>query len=384
LLKQVAHEKAESFGNRVDLIVGAKESQGRLLNSGLFVIGQPADNIPGAFYRRLENHLLVKQAIPLLLGGQISGYRLVGTDDHYHKLYHAGFHRGRGFRKPFELVVGHAAAQGLNLKVGSKIQAGHSLTGARAKGRKQTYRVVGILSPCRCLIDRLLLTQLESIWIGHGIKLNAEKSVARKKDIWDRVLEFVRRGDEKKSVPEITAVLLKLRLPLLSREKVIQEVNKSPIAQAVSPAEEMKRLLTVMDRIVKLVRIIAYISIALAVIGFLVAMLSNLQTRSKDWLLMRSMGASRGFIFFLVLGEGLLLAIFASLLGLAIGHGTYVALAALGAHHNIVWLPVKAWDFSEVFIIAHNLILGMLCALPSALTSRYRNLYRGLGKGLVP
>jgi putative ABC transport system permease protein len=68
---------------------------------------------------------LIKQAIPLSLGDNYKGYRIVGTTHDLPALYEAEVAEGRLWSKVFEVTIGAAVAEEHGLKLGDKFKSSH-------------------------------------------------------------------------------------------------------------------------------------------------------------------------------------------------------------------------------------------------------------------
>ena len=73
----------------IDVVVGAKGSPMQLILSGVFHIDAPTGNIPLAAVKELAANPQVARLIPISLGDNFRGFRIVGTSFDYPKLYGA-------------------------------------------------------------------------------------------------------------------------------------------------------------------------------------------------------------------------------------------------------------------------------------------------------
>jgi len=161
----------------IDLVVGAKGSPLQLILAGVFHIDVPPGNISLADFEALQKHPLVAQAIPLSLGDSFAGYRIVGTTPEYPAHYAATLAQGTLWQAPMQAVLGatvaHAMAQGAPQApqggplVGRQFVGSHGLAGGGHDHGDHPYTVSGVLAPCGCVIDRLVLTSTESVWQVH-------------------------------------------------------------------------------------------------------------------------------------------------------------------------------------------------------------------------
>ena len=71
----------------IDLVVGAKGSPLQLILSSVYHIDFPTGNIKMEEAQRISRSRLVKQVIPLAMGDNVQGLRILGTNHDYLDLY---------------------------------------------------------------------------------------------------------------------------------------------------------------------------------------------------------------------------------------------------------------------------------------------------------
>ena len=82
-------KRFEKDAEGVDLVVGAKGSPLQLILSSVFHIDQPTGNIPLSSLELLRGDPATGRVIPLALGDNFEGYRIVGTDETFLDLHQA-------------------------------------------------------------------------------------------------------------------------------------------------------------------------------------------------------------------------------------------------------------------------------------------------------
>ena len=151
----------------IDLVVGAKGSPMQLVLSAVFHLDAPTGNIPLADANALAKNRMVKQAIPLALGDSYKGFRIVGSNHDYPTLYGARVADGRLWSAPMEATLGAEVAARTKLAAGAKFAGAHGLGEGGDEHEKEPYQVVGVLAPTGTVLDRLVLTSVESVWEVH-------------------------------------------------------------------------------------------------------------------------------------------------------------------------------------------------------------------------
>src|SRR5690242_9624619 len=151
----------------IDLVVGAKGSPMQLVLSAVFHLDVPTGNIPLTEATKLAANRAVKKAIPLALGDSYRGFRIVGSSHDYPAHYGARIADGGLWAAPMEAVLGAEVAARSGLKIGATFTGAHGLGEGGDEHEKEAYKVVGILAPGGTVLDRLVLTSIESVWEVH-------------------------------------------------------------------------------------------------------------------------------------------------------------------------------------------------------------------------
>jgi putative ABC transport system permease protein len=317
----------------IDLVVGAKGSPMQLILAGVFHIDVPPGNIKLADLQALAAKPQVAQVIPLSLGDSFRGFRIVGTTPDYVSHYKLQLQQGRMWSAPMESVLGAQAAQAIALKPGGSFVGGHGL-GAGGKTHGDTpYQVTGVLAPCGCVVDRLILTSTESVWHVHEEHPAGGKEEDHAEEHEDR---------------EVTMALLRYRTPLAAAS-FPRYVNSETSMQAAAPAVEVTRLLRMLGVGSEVLQGVGAVLLLTAALSVFIALWSAVRERRADLAMLRMLGASPGKVGALLLAEGLWLALLASLLGLALGHGLAELVGTvLRAQQSLpvsgaLWVPQEAW-----------------------------------------
>lgn len=323
----------------IDLVVGAKGSPMQLVLAAVFHIDVPGGNIPLDEAKKLAAHRAVKQAIPLALGDSYKGHRIVGTTHAYPEHYGAKLAAGRLWDQPMQAVLGADAARATGLAPGEKFAGAHGMSGEPGDAHEEMpFEVVGILAPTGTVLDRLVLTSVESVWHVHGTH------------------------GEKDENQEITALLIRYATPLAAAT-LPRQVNANPYLQAGSPAYESARLFRMVGVGVEVLRAFGLVLMLTAGLSVFIALTNALEERRYDLAVMRMLGAGRGRLFGLLVLEGLLLAALGAAVGLALGHGAAALIGALlearqqPGLSGLLWLPEEWW------LAAGALSVGLAAAL---------------------
>lgn len=325
----------------IDVVVGAKGSPMQLILAGVFHLDVPPGNIPLTAVQALARDPRVAQLIPLSLGDSVQGFRIVGTTPDYLRHYGVQLAQGQVWQAPMEVVLGAQAAQATGLQAGQVFAGAHGLGGGGAAHAAHPYRVSGVLAPCSCVLDRLVLTATESVWqvheVGHG-------QAGGHDDDHDEA----HGGGHENEQREITLALIRYRSPLAA-VSFPRFVNSTTNLQAAAPALEITRLLRMVGVGADVLRGFGAVLLLTAALSVFIALWNAVRERRADLALLRMLGASPARLAGLLLCEALWLAVLASVLGLAGGHLLTALLGfLLQAEQSLpltgwLWLGVEAW-----------------------------------------
>lgn len=352
--------RAARDARQIDMVIGAPGSPLQLVLSSVYQVDKPTGNIPVAAARRWAQHPLVATAVPIALGDSVDGYRIIGTTPDYLGLYGATLGEGRLWSRPLEAVIGaELARQGWT--PGRRFVGAHGLDAEGHRHDEQPYRVVGVLAPTGTVVDRLILTAVESVWALHedapapaagpvpeehedDHEHEHEHEEVPAQDPAQRptlMAASIAELDERES---ITALLIRYRSPLAAAQ-LPREVQAEGRLMAASPAQEILRLRLLADGALQALQWLALALMALAGLAMLAALNGALESRRHDLAILRALGATRRRLVGLLALEAALLALLGSGLGLALAHlGAEVLGRALPGRPftGAAWLPAEA------------------------------------------
>jgi putative ABC transport system permease protein len=338
----------------VDLVVGAKGSPLQIVLSSLFAMDTPTGNIPLAQAEAIARNPLVATAVPVSIGDNVGGYRIVGTTRDYAALYGARLGRGEWWHAPLEAVAGATVARRLRLGLNSEFVSEHGLSGGEAH-RATPYRIVGILRPSGSIVDRLVLTDTASVWRVH----EGERAQAA------AIPGLATTGDER----QVTALLVRYR-SAMGAVMLPQLVSARPDLQAASPAVEMRRLARAVGIGANVVQGLAIALLLLAAGGFVVNLWSTIDQRRPELALLRVLGASRARLVSLICLEATILGATGSALGVALARGMVAVLDQAALRYGAEF-SVPPLSLTELSIVAGGTALAVLAGLPAALLAGY-------------
>ena len=378
----------------IDLVVGAKGSPLQLILSSVYHIDFPTGNIKMEEAQRISRSRLVKQVIPLAMGDNVQGLRILGTNHDYLDLYAVKFAAGKAWEKPFEVTLGAESAQILGLKLGDTFSGSHGISVGSHDHDQHAFRVTGILAPSGKVVDRLVLTSIESVWYTHDEAGGAEPDTTTQGDevsiaeeqgtlaegMDPHLLPVAARGfpisDQER---EVTTLLIRYRNPMAAIQ-LPRMINSGTSMQAASPAFEMSRLFELLGVGISLLKGLALALVVIAGLSIFIALYNSLKERKYDLAILRTLGASRGQLVALVFLEGISLTILGAIFGIAFGHG-FLALIVEFTSQEVVSL-VDPWIFlpEEGLIFGYALAVGIIASLIPAWSAYQTSIAKQLTK----
>lgn len=394
----------------IDLVVGAKGSPLQLILSSLYHIDNPTGNIALASARQLAENPFVDIAVPISLGDNFKGHRVIGTEPSYLDLYGLSIQDGELWNRSFEAVIGSEVARKQNLEIGDEFYTAHGLSEEGHVHDDHPFKIVGILEKSGSVVDNLILCNLESVWDVHGLAHDHDHEHAENddshdhdhaeehkhkhgahehaderhddehgthQDVVDEEQELVSEKPNDmfiKSIgsdmikdrgEEVTAMLIKYSSPA-AMGVIPRLINESTDMQGASPAIESTRLFSLLGVGLDSLAILAYIIMLIAGLSVFISLYNALKARKYDLAIMRSMGASKAKLFGLVLVEGLVITLVGGLVGLLLGHAA-LYLISQRTTESADFIAAFSMHGEELILVLAACLLGILAAIIPAI-----------------
>lgn len=384
LIQDQFEKKMNQDAQGIDLVVGAKGSPLQLVLSSVYHLDFPTGNIKMEDAQRLSKNRLVKNVIPLALGDNFQGFRIVGTNHDYLDLYQSEFEQGQAWEKPFEVTLGAEVAQKLQLNLGDTFTSSHGISVGSHEHDAFSFQVTGILKAQGNVVDRLILTSIESVWYAHDEETGEESDHEEAHD-HESTASKLRESIAATGFPysnqerEVTSLLLQFRNPMAAIQ-LPRMINSGTAMQAASPSFEMSRLFELLGVGISLLQGIAVVLILVSGLGIFIALYNSLKERTYDLAILRVMGASRFQLVLLVFLEGLMLTGIGAVLGIFLGH-SFLAVLVVQADQSAV-SNLQPWIFlqQELWIVGYALVTGIIASLIPAWSAYQTSIAKQLTK----
>ncbi|HVZ46641.1 MAG TPA: ABC transporter permease [Ramlibacter sp.] len=392
----VSHQVNRAFDRDlagIDAVVGAKGSPLQLIMAAVFQIDVPPGNVPLAQVQKLAALPQLERVIPLALGDSYRGYRLVGTTAAYLDHYRVRVAQGELWRRSMHAVIGAEVAKATGMQPGAKFSAVHGFSATGDTHDEAPFEVMGVLAPCNCVLDRLILTTVESVWRLHekkpeakpGLRLapsfsmappaaaSAPDAAASAPLAAASAVDAGAAGSEEKPEqpqPEVTAALVTYK-SAQAAAGFVRYVNTQTTMQAASPRVEVDRVLRLMGVGTEVLRGLGAVLLLTAALSVFVALWNAVRERRMDLAMLRMLGATPTKVSVLLLCEAFWLALLASILGLALGHGLTAIVGYLLQAQQSLPVTGAQWVAAEAWIPFAALVTALIAALTPAI-SAYR------------
>ena len=332
VVKTEAQRNFSQVNAGFDAVLGPRSSKLQLVLNSIFHLEASPGLVSPKDVEDIRKHPAVQHAIPIAVGDNYYGYRIVGTltnlltDVEYSPGKRYRLHSGRVFDPTLrEAVVGSFAAQKLGLKVGGTFQPFHGLNFDPKSQHQEIYVVVGVLEPSNTPTDRV-------IWIPlSGVQLMG--------------------GHDAALASQVSAVLIKLRGGAQTGFRLDTMYNKQGdrLTFAWPIDTVMTQLFEKIGWFDKILALVAYLVALVAAGSILASIYNSMNERRRDIAILRALGARRGIIFGTIVLESATIAtlgmiaafvVYAVIVGTAaaiIRSQTGVVLNAMAFHPVMIW-----------------------------------------------
>jgi putative ABC transport system permease protein len=425
-IEQTIKEQFQRNLAGIDLVAGAKGSPLQLILSTVFHIDAPTGNISLSEAELIGRNPLVEKTIPIAIGDNYNGFRIVGTTVDYGEIYNATLSSGKWFADAFETVVGAEAARRTGLSIGQQFTGRHGFTDHGHHHDEDIYTVQGILKPTGTVLDQLILTTVDTYWMIHkshdhaednghihtdecdhaheegnlnpDVHVHNENCDHDHKDDdadWQELIEkmdgkeelsteemalFRERSGQIQEKPidpgtQITALLIFYSTPRAAIQ-LPRIINDNTNMQAASPAFETHRLFSLIGRGVSAARWLAWIIIAISGINLFIHLANTLNQSIHEIALIRALGAYRIKVMALLVLQGIWLALAGWALGIVVAKTIFILVVQSNAP---VIGTFSVLNLNDLILLAYALLAGILASLPPAIKAYRSDIHYILG-----
>ncbi len=338
-----------------DAVLGARGSKLQLVLNAIFHLEASPGNVPFADYQAIATNRAVALAVPIAVGDNFRGYRIVGTLTSLFSEAEPVPGRkfrvamgGRVFEDGFrEALVGSFAARRLGLKVGDTFRPYHGLNFDPKAQHEDEYVVTGVLEPSNTPADRV-------IWIPLAGLQNMS-------------------GHAAATASDVSAVLVKLKSPIVGQQlEMMYNRQGDRFTFAWPLGTTLAQLFDKMAWFDKVLEWVAYLVALVAAGSVLASIYNSMSARRRDMAILRALGARRFTVFASIVLEATSVAVLGMLGAWVLYLLILTAVASVIQTQTGVVLQVWAWNPVLLTAPAGLVLLGALAGVVPAIKA-YRN-----------
>lgn len=353
VLREQARQTFERMDGGWDAVLGARSSKLQLVLNAIFHLEASPGNIRASDVALLASNPAVRAVVPLAMGDNFKGFRVVGTTTNLFAGHE--YAPGRAFRvgegRVFddglrEAVVGSFAARRLGWRVGSEFQPYHGLNYSGNPRddvqHEDTYVVVGILEASNTPADRV-------VWIPVAGLQNMA-------------------GHDPSAAEDYSAALVRLRDPAAGF-RLDQLYNKQGdrLTFAWPIGAVMAQLFDKIGWFDRVLALVAWLVAVVAAASVLASIYNSMSSRRRDLAILRALGASRGTVFASIVLEAAAVAGVGSVAGFVVHLGLLAGAGALVRAQTGVLIepfqPAWVWVWAPGALVGLAALAGVVPAL---------------------
>lgn len=345
-VERLRGEARDSFTNSasgLDLIVAPRGNPVQILMATVFGVGTTGTGLAWETYERVAALPQVAWSVPIQMGDNHRGFPVIGTESAYFERFrHSGgrplaLATGRFFDddEPDAVVVGAEVAARFGYTPGTVIVNAHGAGAVSFDLHDDApFTIVGILAPTGTAVDRMVFASLQGFDEIHAARTPppvdpfdmAEGGDAGPGEAVSAAPVAGDHGhgdaqdDHHHEPATINAIYVGLeeRTAALGVQRALAELRTDPVS-AVLPGVALAELWSITGAAERAMQAMSWAVALAGMIGIVVMLSATLDARRREFAILRSVGATPGRIFGLIVAEA----------GLLMGAGILAGLAVL-------------------------------------------------------
>ena len=317
--------------------------------------------------------------VPLSLGDNHHGFRVLGTTKDYFERYH--FRRGQSlnfaagvpFSDLFDAVIGADVARELNYGLGDRMVVAHGLGAvAFVEHDDKPFRVAGILAKTGTPADRTVHVSLEAIEAIHVDWKNGARVPGQTIDA-----DVVRQMDLKPAAVTAALIGLKSKISTFKLQRTINEYREEPLT-AILPGAALQELWGLVGTAEAALAAVSFMVVVTALLGMVTMILTTLNERRREMAILRSVGAGPRTILGLLVAEAAVLTIAGAVFGVTLLYAALFSLQPFIDRWFGLYIPVNPLTAYELEVLGAVVAAGILAGLLPALRAYRLSLADGM------
>lgn len=335
------------------VIIGPAGSQTQLAMNTMYFTDKPIGTIPYSLVEQLQQDgTRINAVIPYAMADSYNGSNVVGTTSAF--LKDKAVAQGQMFddSAALQVVVGATVAKQNDLQVGDVIHTSHSASGLDT--HTQGLTVVGILEESYSVYDKVVFTQIRTLWEMHDHSGHAGEEVEE---------EDHKEHDH----GTVCAILVSAKNPgyamQLANEyngKIITDHDgNSYTLQAIEPMSVVRDVLEDADNTKYIVFVLCAVILIMNIMIISIITLLNMYHSAKEISLMRLIGISMKRINLLYIIQNSLIGLVSTLLAFGLSRLCLGAMGDYVADMGVVLNLGKVYP-AEIMILVGIFIISVL------------------------
>ncbi len=339
----------------VDLVVGPKGSALDLVLCCALHVSEPRGLVSVKAAMAAVGNPTIRAAAPIALGDSVNGWRIMGSTPALLDIYRAKIASGQMWTGKLQAVLGARAARALNLRIGDSFVGAHGLAAGGELHDKFPYKVFGILEPTGSALDRLVLTDIETVRYVHVEQAKAEIAEHGSTD-----------EPTVANLPDAaTAIVASYRMPTAAAF-MPRRIDATDNLSAASPTLEIARLMGYLRPLTTAVTGLGLLLVAIAASGAAVGLMATMNARTRDLALLRALGAGPIKIAMVAFAEASMIMAAALVLGSALTAGfLMISRDVLADKTGLLLQPQLGWDQIAMLLLGTISVTIVAAAFPA-------------------
>ncbi len=393
-------QKFENNLAEIDLVIGAKGSALQMILCNMYHVDAPTGNIKISDVKPFlnPNYPLIKESVPLSLGDNYQGYRIVGTETSILNFYQAKVGKGNVWTNANQAVIGANVHKKLGLNIGDTFKSSHGFNQEDDLEHDHgSIQVVGILEDAGSVIDQLILTDTKTVWEVHNHQESEEDHSGHDHSGHDHSGHDHAGHDHHHKKPpspslsradliesedqEITSLLVRYKNKKSFQSLSLpRNINANTNLQAVSPAITINMLYDRMGIGTRALQLLAILIAVVSALSIFISLFNALRARKYELAILRVNGAKPSGIFSLICFEGLIISFLGFLVGILISYIVLFSFAdQLSEKYNYPFDMFMIHP-SIYWLFIGSITIGLIAALLPAIKAYRINIHDILSK----
>ncbi|EAV43536.1 hypothetical protein SIAM614_02626 [Stappia aggregata IAM 12614] len=401
-LRDSARDSFANSASGIDMIVAPRGNSVQILMATVFGVGGTGTGMTWDSFEWMEDRPEVAWAVPIQMGDNHRGYPVIGTDAAYFEHFrHSGgqslslaagtFFTGDGADAA---VVGAEVAARFDYAPGGVIVNAHGSGEVSFDLHDEApFTISGVLAPTGTAVDQMVFVTLEGFDTLHAQEdaplidpLDPAAKPADGHDEHEAHDDHEDHGEHEGTEAghyhepdRINAVYIGLidRTNVLGLQRAVNE-RRSDALSAVLPAVALAELWGITGTAERAMRLMAWAVALAGMIGMVVMLSATLDTRRREFAILRSVGATPTRIFALIVTEAAVLTAAGLILGFVLlTLATFVTDPILSAHFGLR-LGLNVFGARELATLLAIFCAGLIASLIPAIRVYRMTLADGL------